>query len=175
MNKKIVLNGSFEQVIEIDKHYYLINKKDRVCVIPYTMSGNLLDKLGVVEDFNYIEEEKVLSILNDYLNEDDETDLVAANRVLFEIIGTNVKDASKWMYLGSLFNTLSSDSLIKIYAVDITDVEIKEFESVENENQRKKFKLLDSSKVIQSDDMLMLASFFRLFNYFYKKSLINKK
>ena len=176
MKKKVIHEGEYEDVIEIENHYYLVNKKDRICILPYTISGsNLLDKLGVVEDFNYVEEEKVLTLINDYLNVDDQTDLVAANRILYEIIGSNVPNANNWLYLGTLFNTLSSDSLIKVYAVDISNVEIKNDEGVEDEKERKKFKLLDSSRVVQTDDSLMLSSYFRLFQHFYINSLNSNK
>lgn len=176
MNKKLVLNGPYEDIIEIDKHYYLVDKKDRICVLPYTISTNgLLDKIGVIRDWNYIEEERVLTLINDYIYEDDDTDLVAANRALYELIGTNVEDADLWMYLGNLYSNMLSDSPVKIYAVDITNIEIKADENVEEEEERKKFKLLDSSKVIQTDDMLFLAAYLRLFNYFYVFSLNNNK
>jgi len=176
IKKKLVLEGTYENVLEIEDHFYLLNKKDRICVLPYTISANnLLDKIGVVEDFNYVEEEKILTLLNGYLYDDDKTDLVAANRILFEIIGTNVKSADDWMYLGTLFNNLSSDSLIKIYCVDISNVEIKADENVEEITERKRFKLLDSSKVIQSDDVIFLASYTRLLQYFYINSLNNNK
>lgn len=176
MKKKIVLQGSFENVIEIDNHYYLLDLKDKICVVPYTLAANgLLDKIGVVEDFNVIKEENILTLLHDYVYDDDQTDLVGANRILFNVLGTNVNSATKWMYLGSLFNNLSSDSPIKIYAVNISDTEIKENEEIEENKEKKKFKLIDVSRAVQSDDMLILASFFRLFNYFYIQSLIKKE
>lgn len=175
IEKKLILEGSFEDVIQLNDHYYLVDKKDKICVLPYTISTNgLLDRIGVIEDWNYIEEERVLTLINDYISADDSTDLVAANRILFEIIGTNVKGADLWMYLGSLYNNMTSDSPIKIYAVDITDVEIKADEDVEEEQERKRFKMLDSSKVIQTDDVLFLAAYLRLFNYFYVNSLNQK-
>ena len=176
IEKKLVIQGAFEDVIEIDKHYYLVDKKDKICILPYTISTNgLLDKIGVIYDWNYIEEEKVYTLLSDYVSEDDSTDLVAANRMLFEIIGTNVKSADQWMYLGNLYSNMTSDSPLKIYAVDISDVEIKADEIVEEEQIRKKFKLFDSSKVIQTDDVLFLAAYLRLFNYFYVSSLDQNK
>jgi len=176
VNKKVVLKGQFEDVIELENHYYLVNKKDRICVLPYTISTEgLLDKIGVIEDYNYIEEEDVYTLLNDFISEDDETDLVSANRIIYEIIGRNVTAADKWMYLGTLYNNMSSDSAIKIYAVNITDVEISAQESVEEKTERKNFKILDSSKVLQTDDMLFLASYLRLFNYFYVNSLNTKE
>ena len=176
IKKKLVLEGPFEDVIELQDHYYLVDKKDKICVLPYTVSSNgLLDKIGIVQDWNIIENEKVLTLLNDYLNEDDATDLVAANRVLFEIIGTNSKNADDWMFLGKLYNNMSSDSPIKIYAVDISETEIKADEEVEEEKERKRFKLLNSNQVIQTDDMLFLAAYLRLFNYFYINSLNQSK
>ena len=130
--KRIILEGEFEDIIEIDNHYYLQTKKDKIAVLPYTIdSRGLLDKIGIVEDWNYIENEKVLTLINDYISTDDDTDLVAANRILFNIIGTNVPDALDWMYLGSIYNNMSSDSTIKLYAVDITDTHIKALEEVE--------------------------------------------
>ena len=174
--KRVVTQGTFEDVIEIEGHYYLVNKKDRICVLPYTIStSGLLDKIGVIEDYNYVKEEKTLTLLNDYINQDDETDLVSANRVMFEVLGTNVTDANKWMYLGTLYNNMSSDSAIKIYSVNITGMPIKADEYVEENSERKSFRLMDSSEVLQTDDMLFLASYLRLFNYFYVNSLNAQK
>ena len=79
------------------------------------------------------------------------------------------------MYLGSVYNNMTSDSPIKIYAVDITDVEVKTDEEVREKEDRKKFKMMDSSAVLQTDDILFLAAFARLFNFFYVNSLQNKK
>jgi hypothetical protein len=172
MEKKIVLNGEYEDVMEIDGHYYLLDKKDRICVLPYTISSNgLLDKIGVIEDWNFLEEEDVLTLINGYISSDDPTDLVAANRILFEITGVNITDAKEWMFLGGVYSNLTSDSPIKIYCVDITNIQIQEQENVEASGSRKKFRIMDSSKVIRTDEILFLASYFRLFNYFYVKSL----
>ena len=77
IKKTLVLEGKFEDVMEIDEHYYLIDKKDRICVFPYTISSEgLLDKIGVIQDWNYIEEEKVWTLMNDYISSDDSTDLI---------------------------------------------------------------------------------------------------
>lgn len=172
IQKKLIVEGDYEDVIEINDHFYLIDKKDKICVLPYTISAEgLLDKIGISQEWNYLEEEKIYTLINDYLSTDDSTDLVAANRILFEIIGTNIKEAVRWMFLGNLSNKMSSDSPVKIYAVDITDIPIKSQEDVEEEEDRKKFKMLDSSKVIQSNDTLFLAAYLRLFNYFYISSL----
>ena len=157
---KIVLDGEFEEVLNIKGHYYLRSKKDQVCVLPYTISSDgLLDKMGVVEVWNEVERKNTQTLLKDYLTEDDGTNLVGANRVLYEISGTNLTDASRWMYLGTLVNTLVSDSPIRVYAVDVSGVEIKAEENVINEESRNKFRMIDSSSVVQSDDLLFLGAF----------------
>jgi len=176
MNDKIVVESNYQKIIKIEDFYYIIDKKDKLCVLPYTISSNgLLDKVGVIKDWNYIEEEEVLTLLNGYILDDDSTDLVAANRQVFEVLGLNITDADRWMYLGSLYSNMTSDSPIKVYCVDISDIQVKSDESVEDSTTRKNFMMLDASKVLQTDDMLFLASYLRLFNYFYVKSLSNNK
>ena len=175
VERKIVKEGRFEDVIEIDDHYYLVSKKHQVCVLPYTIdTKGLLDKIGVVKDYNYIFEDYDFTLISGYINQDDGTDLVAANRILYEVIGTNITDADNWMYLGSLYNSLTSDSGINLYAVDVTNTHILETEEVTENQNDAKFSFLDSSRVISTDDTLFLASFLRLFNYFYVQSLTQK-
>lgn len=167
--KKVVLSNDFQEVIEWNDHYYIKSKFDRACVLPYTISDGLLDKIGVVELWNEEEKETTLTLLTDYFSKDDETNLVGANRILYSITGVNITDASRWMYLGSLFNSLSSDSPIKVYAVNVTDITIEE--NVLDIETRRNFKFLDSAKVTQTDDILFLGSFNRLFNFFYTNSI----
>ena len=173
--KKLIAHGEFENVYELEGHYYLEDLKDKICVLPFSMdSRGLLDKIGILEDWNVLEKERVITILNDYITTDDETDLLAANRILFDITGTNVANAEKWMFLGSLYSNMTSESPLQIYAVNITNVEIKENEEVKEDEKAKRFKMMDSAKVIQSDDILFLSAYTRLFQLMYTQSL-NKK
>jgi hypothetical protein len=176
IKRKTICEGRFEDVVEINEHYFLVSKKHRVTVLPYSIdSRGLLDKVGVVKDYNYVFEDYDYTLINGYISQDDGTDLVAANRVLFEVIGTNVTNADDWMYLGSLYNNLTSDSAISLYCVDIGQVEIKETEEVKEKQEKKKFQMIDVSRASTSDDTLILASFFRLYNFFYINSLSNNK
>jgi hypothetical protein len=172
IEKKVVLTGEYEDIVEIEKHYYLVSKKHKVAVLPYTISAEgLLDKVGVIKDYNYIFEEYDYTLINGYISQDDGTNLVAANRLLYETVGLNVVGADDWMYLGSLYNNLSTDSAIDIYCVDLTDKPIKETEEVEENMKRKNFKMVDSAIVVTSDDSLLLSTYLRLFNFFYVNSL----
>jgi len=172
IEKKTILEGKFEDVIQIDEHYYLVSKKHRVTVLPYTIdTRGLLDKVGVIKDYNYVFEEYDYTLINGYINADDGTNLVAANRVLYEAITLNVPNADDWMYLGSLYNNLTSDSGIDLYCVDLGGKEIKETEEIEENKDKIKFKMVSSEFVTSSDDTLLLAAYLRLFQYFYVNSL----
>lgn len=169
-----VYEGKYEDVIQFEDHLYIHSKKDKVCVLPYTLSTeNLLDKIGILNKWNGLEEEEYQTLIHDYIKEDDETDLVAANRVLFDIIGNNVKEASRWMYLGDVYNGVNSESPLKLYAVNISDVHIQANEGVNKQEERQDFELLEIKRVLQSDDLLFLGSFLRLFSYFYTTSINN--
>lgn len=174
--KNIILENDFQQVIEINNFYYFVDKKDRLAVLPYVISSNgLLDKVGVVEDFNYVDNCKTLTVINGYINTDDDTNLTVANRLLFETLKQNVSNAIKWMYLGNLNSNITSDSPIKLYAVDISDLQLTlDEENLETKDDLK-FKLMDVNKILQTNDMMFLASYLRLFEFFYVNSLSKKE
>jgi len=167
--KKLVLENDFQKVIEWNDRYYIQSKYDQACILPYTIKDGLLDKIGVIELWNDEEKEHTLTLLTDYFSKDDETNLVGANRILYSVIGVNVKDASRWMYLGSLFNSLASDSALKAYAVNVTDIEIEE--NVLDLEKKRNFKFVESSRVTQTDDILFLGTFNRLFDFFVKQAI----
>lgn len=172
MERKVVLEGKFEDVITMNDHYYLVSKKHRVTVMPYMIdTKGLLDKIGVIKDYNYVFEEYDYTLINGYINQDDGTNLVAANRVLYEAIGLNLPNADDWMYLWGLYNNLTSDSAIDLYCVDVTNKNIKESEEVEQNKDKIHFKMIASEAVTTSDDTLLLAGYLRLFQYFYTNSL----
>jgi hypothetical protein len=175
IKKNIAITGNFEDVVEINNHYYLVSKKQRLCVLPFTISeAGILDQIGVIKDFNYLSEKYEYTLINGYINEDDGTSLVTSNRLLFNIIGTNVTSADNWIYLGSLFNNLTSDSPITIYGVNISNLNIKSNEDAVENQDKIKFEMLDTFKVVQSNESLFLAAYLRLFEWVYTNSLINK-
>jgi len=170
-NKNIVLKGPYENVISENNHFYLIHKFNKICVLPYTISENgLLHKIGVIKELDVLKEKENYILINDYINQDDPTNLVAANRLLFEIIGSNVKTADSWMYLGKINNIIEAGEMI-VYCVNLTDVDINESDVVEESKKANKFELIEANKVVISDDALFLAAYMRLFNYFYVNSL----
>jgi hypothetical protein len=130
-----------------------------------------LDQLGVTQSKNLLTDRTDYTLVNGYLTEDDGTDLVGANRLMYELLGSNITKAENWMYLGSLYNKMTSDTEIKLYAVNVTDVTIVDDKEVEENKKEKRFKMIDVNKIVATDDSLLLASYLRLLNFFYVNSL----
>ena len=172
IKKKTVLSGQFEDVISEGNHFYILHKLDKICVLPYTINPNtgLLDQIGVIKETDILQEKENSVLINGFVSQDDNTNLIAANRLMYEIIGSNAKSAEDWMYLGKLNNTASSSDMI-VYCVNISDLDINEAKDVEETRKARKFELIDSNKVVFSDDALFLAAYLRLFNYFFKQTI----
>ena len=71
--------------------------------------------------------------------------------------------------MGNLNNISGGENII--YCVDISDVEINNSEEVQESKKAKQFNMINSNKIVGSDDALFLAAYLRLFNYFYVNSL----
>ena len=65
----------------------------------------------------------------------------------------------------------TKQDIIKAFTLTIAKMDLKIVNVIID---KKKFKLLNASSVIRTDEILFLAAYFRLFNVFYVKSL-NKK
>jgi len=171
LEKKIVLKGLYEDVLKENDHLYIIHKLDKICVLPYTISTKgILDKIGTIKKLDVLKEKELFTLISGYVNQDDPTNLVAANRLIYEVIGSNITGADDWMYLGILSNISIGENII-IYAVNITDVDINQAEEVEETKKALNFTMIPANKVVSSDDALFLASYMRLFNYLYINSL----
>lgn len=174
LERKTVLKGMYEDVISEGGHYHIAHKKNKICVLPYTIASNgLLDKIGVIREIDVLNEKENYVLINGYINQDDPTNLVCANRLMFEIIGSNVIKADDWMYLGKLNNTAVSSDMI-VYCVNISDIILNETSEVKETKLERKFEMVESNKVVVSDDALFLASYLRLFNLFFVRSISKK-
>jgi len=166
--EKIIIESELEKVIEQNEHYFVVNKREIICVLPYTIRNGLLDNIGVIQKINEETEEEIKTLITGYLTKDDYTNLSGANRLLKDIVFLEIQEAERWIYLGELSMNQFSKSSFKIYGVDITGLEATHKE-ISN------FELVELTKVTQSNDILFLSSYIRLFNYFYIKSLKHYK
>ena len=175
MNKflqtKILHSNEFEDVVEFNEKFYVVNKKQKLCVIPYTLNKGLLDKIGVVKYNTAFSSNLQYSLMSGIVNIDDDTDLVAANRILFEHTSTNAVNANIWMYLGKLKTNIIDDLGISLYCVNITGIDISLPNKLDKVSSESNFKLINSNDIISTDDSILLSSYLRLFQFFYINSL----
>lgn len=99
---KLIVTNDFEEIVERDGRYFVKRKMDVVCVIPYTIESGILEKVGVIKFSEKSFSNLSLTLMSGEVNEDDGTNLVTANRILFENVSTNVPNANLWMYLGKI-------------------------------------------------------------------------
>ena len=118
---KIILESEFFKIIEKSGQIKINNNYTTVSVLPYTISNGVLDAIGVVKYENFCDNTKLATYLTSYRNASDSSCMITANRVLHECIGINITDASKWMFLGDIYNNISGTP-IKLYCVDVTDL-----------------------------------------------------
>jgi len=175
MNKiiqsKLLYSNDIEDVIDYNGRFYIVNKKQNIYVIPYTLDKGMLDKIGIINSTNLIYSNLEYSLINGIINIDDETDLVTANRLLFDLTNVNVSNANNWMYLGKIKTSLIDNIGSSLYCVNITNLNLSIPTKLDKANKEIQFKLVNSNDIIATDNCLLLASYLRLFQFFYINSL----
>lgn len=170
IDNKLILSNEYEDIIERDGRFLVRRKMDVVGVIPYTIKNSLLEKIGVIKFLDKNLSHLEYRLMSGEVNNDDGTNLVTANRILFENVSTNVADAKLWMYLGRIRDGMLDVNGISLYCVNVSAIKLND--SVElNKDKRIKFELVDSNDIISSDDSVLLASHLRLFQFLYINSL----
>lgn len=166
-----VLSNDLECVINKNDRYYVISKKQRICVIPYVLSNGMLDKIGVLKHSVTTSTNLEYTLMDGYVSSDDDVNLVAANRILFEFTGSNSPNANAWMYLGKLKNNVAEDLGTLLYSVNISDLAKSDSLKLNKLSKEVEFNLVDSNAIISTDESILLAAYLRLFQFFYINSL----
>lgn len=127
-------------------------ENSKIAILCYTLDNNILDKIALIEDKNY------LMLIESDVNPQDSSMLLAAKTVMMSYTEQEF-DKSKWKYLGEL-KRIQTGKTIYAYALDITEV------NIENLN------LHDLNEVTQIEDSVCQAVFFRLFSTLYKQDIL---
>ena len=151
-----------------------------VAVLPYTVDENrIVDKLGILKEYNQLRESSYAdTLITGSIEVSDEDTLATAIRELLEEGGFDMKGDSleKWTYLGGFHDSKDSDRVIPTFAVDVTG---KEQQPVIGDGtpqeQKSKLEMVEVNQALQSNELLVLGSFLRLFNVMYQKSFKNAK
>jgi 8-oxo-dGTP pyrophosphatase MutT (NUDIX family) len=151
-----------------------------VAVLPYTVDDNgIVDKIGILKEYNQLREgAKANTLITGSIEVSDEDTLATAVRELYEEGGFNMQGAplDKWIYLGGFHDSKDSDRIIPTFAVDVTGVE-QEAATGDGTHQEQNsvLEMEDVNVALQSNELLVLGSFLRLFNIMYQKSFKNAK
>lgn len=167
---KLIASNEFEEIVERDGRYFVKRKMDVVCVIPYTIEKGMLEKVGVIKFSEKAFSHLPITLMSGEVNEDDGTNLVTANRILFENVATNVANANLWMYLGKIRDGLMDENGMSVYCVNVSDVKLNKPNELKRADKGE-FALVGSNEIIATDDSVLLAAYLRLFQFFYINSL----
>jgi len=167
-------------VIQIGERYGISLKTVSVAVLPYTVNGaGIVDKIGVLHEFIELREGNYADTLITGTIDDTDADAYAtAVRELLEEGGIDMKDepSDKWTFLGNFHDSKDTDRIIPTFAVDVTGMPIGKPATDGSESESKSAMIMmDVNEALQSNELLLLGSFLRLFNIMYHKSFTNGK
>jgi len=169
---KILFETKRFNVVETIDKVGIEFKKLTVGVLPYTIDNEILSSVGVLNEYNSFREDNYSkTIITGTVDPEDSTLLQTAIRELHEEGGIKCKDVDRWIFLGSLRLSKSSNEYCHVFAADVTGLEISKAKGDGSiQEEKSKFELTTINDAILTDESLFLASYLRLFDFFYQKS-----
>jgi len=172
MEKEILYNTKRFDVVKQDGKIGLETKKVSIGVLPYVISDNMLSSIGVLNEYtSYRKGDYTNTIITGTLEPDDLDLLSCAKRELTEEGGFVQDDVDQWIFLGSLKLSKASSEEINVFGVNVTG---KEQSEAKGDGSKKEelstLRMQSINDAILTDESLFLASFLRLFDFFYQKT-----
>lgn len=171
IENKVIAESNTDRVIESNGKFYITHKIRSICVLPYDISNGIIDRIGVISIDKRVSTTLMYNMLTGPVTTDDDTDLVSANRILFNSTGINEPNANRWMYLGMIKLGMLDTEGTSLYAVNISGK--PEGTGLISNDGIGRYALVKANDIISTDDAVLLASYLRLFQFFYINS-INK-
>ena len=175
--QEIKYNGKYFDVIEKEHSIGIHKKAVKVGVLPYTIDDGVLTSVGVLTEYNEFRKELYTdTIITGTVDADDKDLIDAAIREFYEEGGIKLEDREGYIFLGSLRTAKNSDEMIHVFAVDVSDIKQAEKPEGDGSVKEKKstFEMKNIGEAILTDESLFLASYLRLFDYFYHSNMKNK-
>jgi hypothetical protein len=171
-NDEILLDSKYFSVVKRRDSYGLTMKIVSVAVLPYTVdSYGLPTELGILFEHNEFRPGKAETLITGSIDSTDPDVLTTAKRELLEEGGFEAPGDDRWIFLGNLYTDKSMDRAYPTFAVNVTGLKQGEAKGDGSYmEQNSKLIMSDISKGITSDEMLTLAAYVRLMNYFYQKT-----
>ena len=176
MERKVIFEDPYFDLVELGGMKGLQFKRTSVMVMPYTIDENrLVKEIGILREYNPFRPDGFSNtLITGTIEYEDDALLYTACRELEEEGGFKLnwqESAERWIFLGLLNVGKDSDRQYPTFAVDVTgltqsetigDGSIKEASS--------KLIMTPVDEAVSSDEALLLATFLRFFNFFYKQS-----
>jgi 8-oxo-dGTP pyrophosphatase MutT (NUDIX family) len=177
---KVIAETPYFDFVQFAGQSGLHIKIPSVAVLPYTVDENgIVNQIGILREQNQLREGGFAkTLITGSIEVSDEDTLATAVRELYEEGGFNMNGGpvDKWTYLGGFHDSKDSDRIIPTFAVDVTGVEQEPAQGDGTpQEQNSKLEMVDVNVALQTNELLVLGSFLRLFNIMYQKSFKNAK
>jgi 8-oxo-dGTP pyrophosphatase MutT (NUDIX family) len=172
MDNKVIYTHERFDLVQRDGKDGVEMKKVTVGVLPYVISDGLLSSVGVLHEYNLFRKGKYSdTIITGTLDPNDIDLLHCAMRELEEEGGYKVEDADQWVFLGGFTLSKASTEEIQVFAVNVSDAKQGEPKGDGSKQEElSKLEMVQINDAILTDEALFLASYIRLFDFFYQKS-----
>lgn len=172
MSKEVLFETKRFDVVKNESKTGIEMKKVTVGVLPYVISDGLLSSVGVLHEYNSFRKDKYCdTIITGTLDPEDQDLLHAAIRELEEEGGFIVTDVDQWVFLGSFKLSKGSTETNHVFAVNVTGLEQGKAKGDGSKQEKlSKLRMTQINDAILTDETLFLASYLRLFDFFYQKS-----
>lgn len=156
--------GNKKDIVSIDSETLTKETDLTVGILPYNFDDGMLTSVGIVELENKVRSDKFYTLLTSQIKVSDKTIIGTAKRLIQENI-EELPENKDYVFLGSLYLDSNSDKQIHIVGIDISENKLKE---------SSKIKMVDSGNAILTNESIFLASYLRLFDYFYQTKIKTK-
>ena len=172
MDKETLFESKRFDVVKRDNKVGIEIKKVTIGVLPYVISDNMLSSIGVLHEYASFRKGKYTNtLITGTLEADDQDLLQCAIRELEEEGGFVQTDVDSWVFLGSFKLSKASTEEINVFAVNVTGIEQKEAQGDGSKKEElSSLKMMQINDAILTDEAIFLASFLRLFDFFYQKT-----
>lgn len=173
---KVLYSDSTFDVVEVMGQRGFKSKTMSVAVMPFTTDENsIVDKIGFLKEFNPFREGDYANTLITGTVESEDDDLIqTVIRELKEEGGIECpqEQVSRIIYLGNFYPYKDSDRMVPTFAIDVTGLTMSDPEGDGSKKEElSSFHLAPVTDAMSTDELLPLAAFLRLFNFFYSKTL----
>lgn len=174
---KVLYSSKKFDVVDLDGQVGLKAKTMSIAVIPFTVDEAtfIIDKIGFLKEFNpFRDGEFATTLITGTVESEDEDLIQTVIRELKEEGGIECPQdqIGRIIYLGNFYPYKDSDRMVPTFSIDVSGLTLGEPTGDGSKKEKlSTFYLAPVADALSTDEMLPLAAFLRLFNFFYQKTL----